>query len=295
VFSVATRAVTMRISARLCSSASFVAPCIVRPLRSVLYVPADNSKALLKSANLPADAVLIDLEDGCRDKSAGRANAVAAIKSTDFGRRRVVLRVNGRGSPEAKEDAKAAAAIAAHRHPVSNSQGACCIAVPKVETVQDLSPIGDALAAENAFAPLWAVVETPRGILSLAKLCEDAVTSRRSEDTGYWRLEALVAGTSDLTKDLRARQTHDRLPLVYSLSAIVLAARAFGLAAIDGVHLDLSSNPTAIETFRKICVQGRDLGKSGFFFFLLLFSFFNSQDFAVSPVAPFIQGSKEKR
>ncbi len=246
------------------TAALFKASIHDAPLRSVLYVPADNPKALVKAASsaVRADCILIDLEDGCRDKTSGRANAATALRSNDFGPKRVVLRVNGKGSPWEREDAATAALIAAEANQAAETgRGARlhAIAVPKVECLGDLEVVGRALATACASLPLWAVMETPRGILGLSKLCSEAHTLSASR-AAPWTLQALVAGTSDLTKDLRARHTPDRLPMILALTTIVMNARAYGLVALDGVHLDLTNSPEAAETFKRICQQGRDLG-----------------------------------
>lgn len=227
---------------------------IEHPLRSVLYVPADNVKALAKASSLPCDAILIDLEDGCRDKSAGRANAATALRSNDFGSKKVVLRVNGKASPWEKDDAAIAASL------FFSCPNLRAIALPKVESVRDLAVLEDAFGSPVQPFPLWAVIETPRGVLNLPRFCEESVA--RSPQS--WKLEALVAGTSDLTKDLKARHTPGRAAMLFSLSKIVLTARAFGLIALDGVHLELSGSPEALEDYRQSCIQGRDLGEDCF-------------------------------
>jgi citrate lyase subunit beta / citryl-CoA lyase len=212
----------------------------VRPRRSALYVPGSNARALAKAAALAADVVVVDLEDAVAPaaKEEARRAAVAAI-GKGLGRAEVVLRVNGADGPWGADDLVAAA-----------RSGADAVLLPKVERA---STVVEALARlEAAGAPaslaLWAMLETPRGILRAEEVASSSP-----------RLACLVAGTSDLVKDLRARHTPGRSEVLASLSWVVLAARAAGLAALDGVHLDLD-DPAG---FERACRQGRDLGFDG--------------------------------
>jgi citrate lyase subunit beta / citryl-CoA lyase len=212
----------------------------VRPRRSALYVPGSNARALAKAAALAADVVIVDLEDAVAPaaKEEARRAAVAAI-GQGLGRAEVVLRVNGADGPWGADDLVAAA-----------RSGADAVLLPKVERA---STVVEAVARlEAAGAPaslaLWAMLETPRGILRAEEVASSSP-----------RLACLVAGTSDLVKDLRARHTPGRSEVLASLSWIVLAARAAGLAALDGVHLDLD-DPAG---FERACRQGRDLGFDG--------------------------------
>jgi citrate lyase subunit beta / citryl-CoA lyase len=211
-----------------------------RPRRSALYVPGANARALGKIPGLDADVVIVDLEDAVAPaaKEAARASAVEAIRR-GMGRAEVVLRVNGAGTPWGEADLAAAA-----------RSGADAVLLPKVEdpgTVRDAERRLAAAGAPDAQA-LWAMVETPRGVLRAADVASSSP-----------RLACLVAGTSDLVKDLRARHTPGRVEVLASLSLVVLAARACGLAALDGVHLDLADDAG----FEAACRQGRDLGFDG--------------------------------
>jgi citrate lyase subunit beta / citryl-CoA lyase len=212
----------------------------VRPRRSVLYVPASNARALEKARTLPADAIIVDLEDGVAPaaKEDARARAVAAI-GAGFGSREVVLRVNAADTRWGSDDLRAAARA-----------GADAVLLPKVETAAQVTDAEWLLA--DAGAPetlrLWAMIETPRGVLA-APLVAAATP----------RLACLVAGTSDLVKDLGARATPGRLEVLPALGLLLLAARANGLAALDGVHLDLLDD-AGLEA---ACRQGRDLGFDG--------------------------------
>jgi len=209
------------------------------PRRSVLYVPASNARALEKARALPADAIVLDLEDGVAPdaKPAARAAAVAAVAA--LAPREVVIRVNHASTAWAPADIAAAA-----------RSGARAVALPKVESPAEVHAAEDALVRAGAPAELelWAMIETPRGVLAA-----DAIAGASP------RLAALVAGTSDLVADLRARHVPGRAPVLTSLSLLVLAARAHGLAALDGVHLDLDD----AAGFEAACAQGRDLGFDG--------------------------------
>jgi citrate lyase subunit beta/citryl-CoA lyase len=213
----------------------------VRPRRSVLYVPASNPRALEKARTLPCDAVIVDLEDGVAPsaKPAARSAAVAAISAGGWGEREVALRVNGLDTAWGPADLAAAAASGAH-----------AVALPKVESAGAVGSAERVLAMHGApeELALWATIETPRGVLAAAEI---AAASRR--------LACLVMGTSDLVKDLGARHTPARLEVLTSLSLVLLAARANGLAALDGVHLDLDDDAG----FEAACVQGRGLGFDG--------------------------------
>jgi citrate lyase subunit beta / citryl-CoA lyase len=213
----------------------------VRPRRSVLYMPASNARALEKARTLPADAVIFDLEDAVAPaaKDAARANAVAALAAGGYGPREVVLRVNGAGTPWHAADL-AAAALA----------GADAVVLPKVESARAVEAALRELAAQGApeGGAVWCMIETPRGVLAAAEIAAAAPNVR-----------CLVAGTSDLVKDLGARHTGGRLEVATSLGLILLAARAHGVAALDGVHLDLDDAPG----FRSACRHGRDLGFDG--------------------------------
>jgi citrate lyase subunit beta/citryl-CoA lyase len=212
----------------------------VRPRRSALYVPGSNARALAKAGTLLADVLIVDLEDAVAPgaKEEARRAAVEAIRR-GLGRAEIVLRVNGLDTPWGEADLAAAA-----------GSGADAVLLPKVEGADAVREAGRRLEAGGAPASmsLWAMVETPRGVLHA-----EAVASSSP------RMACLVAGTSDLLKDLRARHTPGRTEVLASLSILVLAARASGLAALDGVHLDLDDEAG----FAAACRQGRDLGFDG--------------------------------
>ncbi len=213
----------------------------VRPRRSVLYMPGANTRALEKARTLAADALIFDLEDAVAPdaKEAARANVVAAARSKVYGKREIAIRCNGLATPWGKADA---AAIA--------TSGADAILVPKVESAADVAQVVALLDAAGAPASMavWAMMETPKGIL------------RAEEIAGsHPRLALFVMGTNDLVKDMRARHTPMRLPMVAALGIGMLAARAYGLTILDGVYNDIQDS----EGFRAVCRQGLEMGFDG--------------------------------
>jgi citrate lyase subunit beta/citryl-CoA lyase len=213
----------------------------MRPRRSVLFMPGSNARAMEKARGLPADAVVFDLEDAVAPdaKERARGQAIAAVRAGGYGRREVIVRVNALATPWGRADLAAVA-----------TSGADGVLLPKVDSPDTVREVRGALAAHGAPAELalWCMLETPRGILGAAAIA-----------TANPSVAALVMGTSDLTKDLHARHTRDRLPLLTSLELCVLAARAAGVAALDGVHLDLDDDAG----FEAACRQAVDLGFDG--------------------------------
>ena len=206
---------------------------MTRPRRSILYLPAANARAIVKARTLDSDAVILDLEDAVAPamKEVARAAAVAAARD-DWGPRELLLRVNGLTTLWSEADFAA----------VENSAFAG-IVVPKVDSA------ADALVAVSRAhrRPVWAMIETPRGVLAAAAIA--AVPG----------VTALVAGMADLTNDLRARPGPDRLPLLFALSTIVVAARASDILAFDGVFTDLND----AAGLHAEAVQGRSFGFDG--------------------------------
>ncbi len=212
-----------------------------RPRRSVLYMPGSNARALEKGRSLPADGIILDLEDAVApdSKELARTQILSALEAGGYGKRELILRVNGLSTPWGYADLAAAA-----------RSGADAVLLPKVESatdVQQAEAVLDAAGAPDGLA-LMCMMETPRGILHAEQIAGASP-----------RLSALVMGTSDLAKDLHAAHTAMRLPLLTSLSMCMLAARAYGLAILDGVYLDLSD----AEGFAASCVQGAELGFDG--------------------------------
>ena len=208
----------------------------MRPRRSVLFMPGSNARALEKARTLPADALVLDLEDAVAPdmKAQARAQVVAAVRAGGYGRREIVVRVNALGTPWGRDDLSAVAAA-----------GADAVLLPKVESAETVTAVTAVLGAAPA---VWCMLETPRGILNASSIA-----------TASPRVAALVMGTSDLTKDLHARATRERVPLLTSLQLCVLAARAAGITALDGVHLDLDDDAG----FAAACRQAADFGFDG--------------------------------
>jgi len=212
-----------------------------RPRRSALYMPASNAKAIEKARSLPCDVVILDLEDAVAPeaKQVARAQAVEAVKAGGFGRREVVIRCNGLGTPWGADDLAAAAAA-----------GPDAILVPKVNDAADVARYDAAVAGAPEPTRLWAMIET---CLSVFRLDEIAAASKTS------RLSGWVMGTNDLAKEMRARQTPDRAPFHAALGLSVAAARAYGLVILDGVYNGIDDDAG----FEAICEQGVDFGFDG--------------------------------
>ncbi len=212
---------------------------IHRRRRTALYMPASNARAIAKARDLACDVVILDLEDAVApdEKARAREQVVAEVRSGGFGDRELVVRINGLDTPWGADDAAAVGAI-----------GADAVLVPKVSRVDDLAAVRTLLGAEGP--PVWAMIETCAGVLALPSLAAAA---------GPMRLAALVAGTNELAKERRCRPGVDRMPLVAALAGIVMAARAAGIAALDGVCNALD----APERLAAECAQGAMLGFDG--------------------------------
>ncbi len=213
---------------------------VFRPRRSVLYMPASRASALEKAKSLPADALIFDLEDAVAPdaKADARRMAVQAALSGEYGRREIAIRANGLDTPWGKEDLQAIARSGAH-----------AVVIPKVESAKMLEEVdqilADAGAPENLW--LWAMIETPKGVL------------RVEEIAAHSKLTVLVMGTSDLAVDLTANHTPERIPFLTSFGLVLLAARAHGRSVLDGVHLNLTDD----KEFEAHCRQAVDMGFDG--------------------------------
>jgi citrate lyase subunit beta / citryl-CoA lyase len=213
----------------------------VRPRRSVLYMPGSNPRALAKASALPADGLILDLEDAVAPdaKETAREQVRAALRTRGYGPRETVVRVNGLATPWGHADLVAAA-----------TAGADAVLVPKVESAdmvrQALTVLDQAGAPPDL--PLWCMMETPRAMLHAAEIAAASP-----------RVAALVMGTSDLANELHAAHTPLRLPLLTALGLCLLAARACDLAILDGVFLDLEDEAG----FEAACRHGRELGFDG--------------------------------
>ncbi|KPD13550.1 CoA ester lyase [Phaeobacter sp. 11ANDIMAR09] len=205
-----------------------------RPYRSVLYIPGSKPRALEKAKTLPVDAVIFDLEDAVsvEEKDNARDTLAAALKEGGYGARVKIVRINGFDTPWGKADAEAAAAMDCD-----------AILLPKVSSAADL----DALAAITGDKPLWAMMETPRGMLNAAEIA------------AHPRLQGMVMGTNDLAKELQTRFRPDRLPMMAGLGLCLLAAKAEGLIIVDGVYNAFKDD----EGLMIESTQGRDMGFDG--------------------------------
>ncbi|MGE5506672.1 MAG: HpcH/HpaI aldolase/citrate lyase family protein [Actinomycetota bacterium] len=212
-----------------------------RPRRSVLYMPGSNARALEKARTLAADGLILDLEDAVAPdaKEEARRQVVEAIKAGGYGRRELLVRVNGLGTPWGQADVAAAATC-----------GADGILIPKVESADMVRQVESIMVAAGAPADMaiWCMMETPRGILKAEEIAQASP-----------RLGGFVMGTSDLAKDLHCLHTPERLPMITALGLCLLAARAYGLAIVDGVYLNLED----AEGFEASCRQGLELGFDG--------------------------------
>jgi citrate lyase subunit beta/citryl-CoA lyase len=212
----------------------------VSVLRSVLYMPSSNARALEKARTIAADAIIFDLEDAVAPdaKELAREQAVAAAASGEYGRRVLTIRCNGLDTPWGADDLAAAA-----------TAGASAVVVPKVSGAEHLGQVLQHL--EKAGAPddlaVWPMVETPAAVFAVRDIA-------RAERVG-----CLVMGTNDLAKELRAQLVPGRAPLLPHLATALLAAREAGIAVVDGVYNDVKD----LEGFEAECRQGAEMGFDG--------------------------------
>lgn len=213
----------------------------IRPRRSVLFMPASNTRAMEKAKTLRADVIIFDLEDSVAPdaKLEARDTACDVVSDGGYGMREVVIRVNALETEWGKDDIAAAA-----------TSGADAILVPKIYHADDVASIIKIM--ENAGAPgdmpLWLMMETPAAILRA-----DAIAG------AHQNIECLVVGSNDLMKDLQAESSSDRLAMLTALSITVMAARTNGIMVLDSVYNDISNQ----EGFKAECEQGRTLGFDG--------------------------------
>lgn len=207
----------------------------IRVRRSALYMPCSNQRALQKAMSLDADVLLFDLEDAVApdSKDQARANIIQALADNDYGYREKIVRVNPVDGPWGYDDLKALA-----QSPLDG------ILLPKVETAEQ---VNQALAVLGRDLPVWAMVETPAGVLQVETIA------------GHTRVAALVMGTNDLAKELRVEQSAGREEFSYAFGRCVMAARAFGCDILDGVYNQLDDE-SGLEA---VCRQGRSLGFDG--------------------------------
>ena len=204
-------------------------------LRSGLYLPASNTRALDKAATLPADALILDLEDAVTPdaKASAREQACAAVRSGRYGQRTVTIRGNGLDTPWGEDDLRAAAEAGPH-----------AVVVPKVSGPEHLDRVA-AVVGEGT--RLWAMVETPSAVFAARAIA------------AHPQVDVLVLGTNDLAKELRAALVPGRAPLVPHLATVLLAAREAGVEVLDGVYNDVRD----LEGFAAECRQGAELGFDG--------------------------------
>ena len=218
---------------------------MIRPRRSLLFMPGSNARAIEKAASLPADGIILDLEDAVAPdaKAAAREAIARAVAAKGFGRREVLIRINALDSPWWIEDVAMAAA--------AKPDG---ILVPKISTVADLAAIADRLSDLNADMSIrvWAMIETARAVLHVEDL---AAASRDSEN----RLAGFVFGPNDIARETRIRMVPDRATMLPMMINCVLAARLYGLDALDGPYGDIGN----AEGLAAECAQARDLGFDG--------------------------------
>lgn len=216
-------------------------PAQPRPRRSVLFMPGSNARALEKARDLPADALIFDLEDAVApdEKETARLQVRDTLRKGGYGDREIIVRVNGLMTPWGEPDVAALA-----------SEGADAFLMPKVEDKQVIDGLEGRMVVAGApeGMAIWCMIETPKGVLRAEEIASASP-----------RLGALVMGTSDLAKDLHCLHTPRREPFWTSLSWCILAARANGLDILDGVHLNLADD----DGFAEICRQGREMGFDG--------------------------------
>jgi citrate lyase subunit beta / citryl-CoA lyase len=218
-----------------------VADDALRPRRSVLYMPGANERALEKAQGLPADALILDLEDAVAPdaKAAARERVCEAATSGRYGRREIAIRANGIGTAWHEHDLRAIGAA-----------GPAAVVVPKINSSADVHLVEQALEAAGApdTTSIWAMLETPVAMLHAEEICA------ASE-----RLTVLVMGTNDLAKELQAEHVPGRQPLLTGLGLCLLAARSTGKVILDGVYNDIKDEAG----FEAECVQGRQMGFDG--------------------------------
>ncbi|MEM9097932.1 MAG: CoA ester lyase [Pseudomonadota bacterium] len=210
-----------------------------RPRRSVLYMPGSNARALEKAKGLDADCLILDLEDAVSpgEKPQAREMVAEAVRSQGYGRRELIIRINGLDTKWGEDDLTTACAAEPD-----------AILVPKVERASQVQEIVSRMEIFETPSKLWAMMETPLAMLNAAEIASASP-----------RLSAFVMGTNDLVKDMHASHTPDRLPVITGLGLCLLAARAYGLTILDGVHNAIKDE----EGLRAACLQGKELGMDG--------------------------------
>ena len=215
----------------------------IRPRRSLLYMPGSNPRALDKARSLPADGLILDMEDSVAPdaKQLAREQIGAALAEGGYGHRELIVRINALSTEWGEDDIRAICAF---------EQAPDAVLIPKIDRPEDVVAAIDAFEQAGCAdgVDMWIMAETPACILDIGAIA-----------AAHPRLAGIVMGTSDLSKDTRVRHTPDRLGFIAALNLCVYAARANGLQIIDGVQLDLENE----ELLQLSCEQGRDLGFDG--------------------------------
>jgi citrate lyase subunit beta / citryl-CoA lyase len=218
---------------------------MTRPRRSLLFMPGSNARALEKARSLPADGLILDLEDSVAPdaKAMAREQIAAAIAAKGFGRREILIRTNSLDTPWWNDDV----AMAAHASPDA-------ILVPKISSADELNKIGERLAGIGAHpsVKVWAMIETARAVLD----AEELASAARNPDA---RLAGFVFGPNDISRETRIRMLPGRAAMIPMITHCVLAARAHGIEMLDGPYSDIGN----VDGFAAECAQARDLGFDG--------------------------------
>lgn len=210
----------------------------MQPRRSILYMPGANARAMEKAKGLDCDSIIFDLEDAVAPdaKDSARLQVLAALSAGDYGHRELIVRCNGLDTPWGADDLAAFA-----------NQSVAALVFPKIESADQVQQIDAELSARASDTPVWIMIETPTAIVDLETF------------VGHPRVTALVMGTSDLVKELRATHSQSRSNLDYALQRCVMVARHFKKEIFDGVHLDFKN----LESLAVVCEQGAAMGFDG--------------------------------
>ena len=213
------------------------------PRRSALYMPGSNARALEKAKSLDADVIIFDLEDAVAPdvKQTARDQVIAALSSGAYGRRELVVRINGLDSEWGRDDI---AAVAPH--------SPAALLIPKVETAEQLHAVAEVVPEGHSSIALWAMIATPLAIVNLKEIASASQDLRLT-------LGCFIVGPNDLVKETRATLDSNRTAGLYWLSSIVTAARAFGIEVLDGVY----NNFKDLDGFAAECRHGLMLGMDG--------------------------------
>lgn len=216
---------------------------MIRPRRSLLFMPGSNARALEKARNLPADGIILDLEDSVAPeaKAGARDQIAQAIAAKGFGKREVLIRVNPLDTPWSTDDI----GMAGRARPDG-------IVVPKVSSVEDLKAIGHQLADADPAIRVWAMIETSRAVLH----AEELAAASRDPKT---RLAGFMFGPNDISRETRIRMMPGRAAMIPMITHCILATRMYGLEILDGPYSDFSD----FDGFGEECAQARDLGFDG--------------------------------